>query len=86
MENLKLISVRIDPETLKKVDALHAKHYYWKRNTIINSLLGAVVDAMDDKTLYDMVRYSRYYHNKPSGSFYIPENLPLNKQLNERSE
>lgn len=86
MEKLKLISVRIDPETLKKVDALKAKHRYWKRNAIINGLLTAVVDAMDDGTLYDMVRYLRYYHPKPSGSFYIPENLPLNKQLNERSE
>lgn len=77
MENLKLISVRIDPETLKKVDALAEKHFYWKRNFIINSLLTAVVDAMDDKTLYDMIRYNRLWYHKPKGSFYIPENLPL---------
>ena len=77
MEKLKLISVRIDPETLKKVDAIKANHRYWKRNAIINGLLTAVVDAMDDKTLYDMLRYSRHYHNKPSGSFYLPEKLPL---------
>lgn len=69
MENLKLISVRIDPETLKKIDALIGKHYYWKRNTIINGILTAVVDAMDQNTLYDMVRYNRISGYIPSGSF-----------------
>lgn len=77
MENLKQISVRIDPETLQKLDEFCKKHYYWKRNTVINGLLVAIVDAMDDKTIYDMVRYSRRFHNKPSGSFYLPEKLPL---------
>lgn len=86
MENLKLISLRIDPKTLQKVEALRAKHYYWKRNAIINGLLTAVVDAMDDKSLYDMLRYVRDYHNKPKGSFYLPENLPLNQQLTRESE
>lgn len=77
MEKLKQISVRVDPVTLQKIDQFCKDHYYWKRNTVINSLLGAVVDAMDDKTLYDMVRYSRGFYEKPSGTFYIPENLPL---------
>lgn len=86
MENLKLISVRIDPETLAKIDNFRNRHAYWKRNTIINGLLSAVVDAMDDKAFYDMVRYSRQFHSKPKGSFYLPEKLPLNQAANERSE
>lgn len=69
MENLKLISVRIDPETLRKLDVFCKKHYYWKRNTIINGLLTAIVDAMDDGTLYDMIRYDRISGYNPSGSF-----------------
>lgn len=77
MENLKQISVRIDPVTLQKIEDFCKKHRYWKRNTVINSLLGAVVDAMDDGTLYDMVRYSRGFYEKPSGKFYIPEKLPI---------
>lgn len=77
MEKLKQISVRIDPVTLQKIDEFCKKHYYWKRNAVINSLLGAVVDAMDDKTLYDMCRYSRHCHEKPKGTFYLPEKLPL---------
>ncbi|MDT3388957.1 MAG: hypothetical protein LIR46_14550 [Bacteroidota bacterium] len=86
MEKLKLISLRIDPQTLQKVDAIRAKHYYWKRNAIINGLLTAVVDAMDDGTLYDMVRYSRLLHHKPKGSFYLPENLPINPAADSLSE
>lgn len=71
MENLKLISVRIDPETLKKIDDFTKHHYYWKRNTVINGLLTAVVDAMGDGTLYDMVRYFRHSGQIPSGTFQI---------------
>lgn len=86
MENLKQISVRIDPKTLEKIDTLQKVHWYWKRNTIINHLLTAVVDSMDSRALYDMLRYSRTYHPKPRGSFYLPEKLPIDKQLDERSE
>ena len=71
MENLKLISVRIDPETLRKIDDFCKRHYYWKRNTVINGLLTAVVDAMDNDTLYEMVRYNRISGFIPSGTFQI---------------
>lgn len=71
MENLKLISVRIDPETLRKLDEFCSHHYYWKRNTVINGILTAVVDAMDKGTLYDMVRYNRISGYNPSGTFSI---------------
>lgn len=76
MENLKLISVRIDPQTLRKIEELRKKHYYWKRNTIINGILTAVVDAMDDESLYNMVRYSRRYDPKPTATFSIPKSRP----------
>lgn len=69
MEKLKLISVRIDTETLKKLDDFCKLHYYWKRNTIINGILTSVVDAMDRQSLYDMVRYDRRLGHNPSGSF-----------------
>lgn len=69
MEKLKLISVRIDTETLKKIDAIGDGVRYWKRNTIINGILTAVVDAMDKKSLYNMMRYCRRYDGKPEGSF-----------------
>lgn len=56
-ENLKLISVRIDPDTLKKIDEYAAKHQYWKRNTIINNVLTAVFMNMPDPDIYDMIRW-----------------------------
>ena len=69
MENLKLISVRIDPETIDKIEKLRKTHYYWKRNTIINAVLTAVFDTFSDKEIYDMCRYFRHTDNKPEGSF-----------------
>ena len=38
-ENLQLISVRIDPDTVAKIEKFAARHSYWKRNTIINNVL-----------------------------------------------
>lgn len=73
MEKLKQISVRIDPVTLQKIEDFCKKHYYWTRNTVINGLLGAVVDGMDDDTIYEMVRYSRLFYDKPKGTFIIPK-------------
>lgn len=55
-ENLVLVSCRIDPETLKKIETLTEKHYYWKRNTVINGILTAVMDNFTDQQIYDMVR------------------------------
>lgn len=70
MENLKPLSMRIDPETLKLINALVLKYRYWKRNAVINGILTAVVDTFTPSDIYDMVRYSRRYDEKPSGSFH----------------
>ncbi len=59
-DNLKLVSCRIDPATLKRIDAFIGKHYYWKRNSVINAVLTNVFALMSDKDVYDLVRhYSR---------------------------
>lgn len=55
-ENKKLISARIDPETLKKIDAFRDKQIYWTRNHIIDKILYAVFEDFDEKDIYDMVR------------------------------
>lgn len=70
-ENLKLISVRIDPETLKKIDLLVDKHTYWKRNTIINAILTSVVDNFQDPDIYDMLRWNRIHRDEVSCKFGI---------------
>lgn len=59
MNNLKLVSVRVDPTTLQKIDALASSTRYWKRNTIINGILTAVLDCANSCDIYDLVRYHR---------------------------
>lgn len=82
MENLKLISCRIDPETMKLIDTFVSRHGYWKRNAVINGILTAVVDTFTPSDIYDMVRYSRLFDEKPSGSF---SHNGLKKSLKEKS-
>lgn len=69
MENKKLLSVRLDPTTLANIEKFASKHTYWKRNTVISAVLDAVFDNFDEKSVYDMVRYSRHFHENASGSF-----------------
>lgn len=73
MEKKKLISARVDPRTLEKVDAFIQKHYYWKRNTVISNVLDAVFNCCSDGDIYDMVRYSKNHHRNASGSFSLNE-------------
>lgn len=69
MENKKLISARLSPQTLAKIDAFVTNRRYWKRNTVISNVLDAVFDCFDEKAIYDMVRGSRYFHPDAHGSF-----------------
>lgn len=39
MDRTKLISVRIDTDALKEIDQFTKERVYWRRNTIINSVL-----------------------------------------------
>lgn len=55
-ENLQLISVRLDPDTLAKIEIFTARHAYWKRNTIINNVLTTIFKDFKDRQIYDMIR------------------------------
>lgn len=55
-KNLKLTSVRLDPDTLTKIDNFAAKHGYWTRNSIINNILTAVMSKFSERQVYDMCR------------------------------
>ena len=70
-ENLKPVSTRLDPETVEKIDMWLKRHKYWKRNTVINGILTAVVDNFDDRQIYDMVRYWRKGQNEVKAEFEI---------------
>lgn len=47
----KLISVRLDAETLAKIDQLSEKQSYRTRSLIINNVLKAVIDCSSSSTL-----------------------------------
>lgn len=57
---LKPVSTRLDPETIDRIDAFCDKRRYWKRNTIINSILWAVMHDFDEREIYDMVRRNHF--------------------------
>lgn len=69
MENKKLISARLNPQTLAKIDTFVTNRRYWKRNTVISNVLDAVFDCFDEKAIYDMVRFYRPHHPDATGSF-----------------
>lgn len=76
-ENLKLISARVDPATLAKIDQFLTRHGYWKRNTVITRILDAVMDNFTDSDIYDMLRYDRILRKKATGSFTLDKSSLL---------
>lgn len=56
-QNLKLVSTRIDPRTIEKIDQFCRNARYWKRNTVINGILTAVMDLASEKDIYNLIRY-----------------------------
>lgn len=62
MENLKQLSVKIDPETLEKIDAIASKRGYWKRNNIINSILTALLIEADEREILKLIKYWKHGH------------------------
>lgn len=55
MEKLKLISLRVEPETLRKIDEIAAQYDYYNRSSIINNLLGAVLKCSNENTLWRII-------------------------------
>lgn len=55
MENLKLVSVRLIPDVLKRLDKLAAMHEYSTRSLVINNLLNAVLTCSNQDTLWRMI-------------------------------
>lgn len=49
MDKTKIISVRIDNDTLEMVEKFVVKRRYWKRNAVINSVLTSLfMNASED--------------------------------------
>lgn len=55
MENLKLISLRVDPETLRKIDEQAKRLNYCTRSSIINNILSAVLKCGDTGSVWRII-------------------------------
>ena len=74
-ENLKLVSVRMDDDLIRKLDEVAQKHTYWKRSDIIRNVLIAVFAEMSAGDIYNMIRYAWYKKNVVDAKFEITDEL-----------
>ena len=74
-DNLKLISVRLDEDLIRKMDEVAQKHTYWKRSDIIRNILIAVFAEMSAGDIYNMIRYAWYKKNVVDAKFEITNEL-----------
>lgn len=74
-ENLKVISVRLDEDLLKKLDEAAQRHIYWSRSDIIRNILIAALNEMSGGDLYNMIRYYSYKKNVVDAKFEITNEL-----------
>lgn len=51
----KLISVRIETETLRAIDAFVDKHHYLNRNLVINNFLTNLFRNGDEDDIYNVI-------------------------------
>ena len=83
MEYTKLTSIRIEVDIFEKIEKLSDKHEYWKRSSVINNLLRAVLDNFDDRQVYDMLCRYRWSRNVVKTEFEITDELkPLKPREN----
>lgn len=71
--NLKLLSVRLNPETLEAIEKFTKQHTYWNRNAVINSLLSTLFMDFTDKQLYDMARRHFFTRNEVKAEYEITD-------------
>ncbi len=79
-KNLKLTSVRLDPDTLDKIDEFLKKHEYWTKNAVINNVLTAVMERFSDRDIYDMCRTCKFDKEPITAIYKINEVPKLNEQ------
>lgn len=56
-ENMKNYSIRLGDDEVKRLETLGRKHFYWKRSGIIRGIILAVLKALPDSQVYDLIRY-----------------------------
>ena len=74
-DNLKLISVRLDEDLIRKLDKEVQNRSYWKRSDIIRNILTAVFAEMSSGDIYNMIRYHYNKRNVVNAKFEITDEL-----------
>lgn len=74
-ENLKLISVRLDGDVIRKIDEEVRQRTYWSRSDIIRNILIAVLAEMSAGDIYNMIRYHYFKKNVVDAKFEITDEL-----------
>ena len=69
--NLKLLSVRLNPDTIEAIEKFTVDHSYWNRNSVINNLLTTIFKDFTDKQVYDMVRRHFFTKNEVKADYEI---------------
>lgn len=78
-KNLKLTSVRLDPDTLDKIDEFVKEHDYWTKNAVINSILTTVMERFSRRDIYDMCR-TWQFTKQPITAIYKINEVPKPKE------
>lgn len=63
MEKTKITSVRLNSDTLDRLDGLTLEHAYWNRSYLINQVLAVILQCSDDDTLFAILS-SRFAFEK----------------------
>lgn len=75
MEAKKLISVRIDQETLDLIDKFTRSRHYYTRSAVIANLLNAVMKCADNDTIWRMMSTSFPYEKGYTVQFKVDKNV-----------
>ena len=74
-QNLKLLSVRLEPKCIEAIDQFVQRHEYWTRNSVICRILDIVFKDFDQRDIYDMVRKNKF-SKEPTTAIYRINKLP----------
>lgn len=64
MANTTLISVRIDTDTLEKIEEFAEHRRYWKRSGIINSVLTSIFLNAQPEDIQELITWWRHSSTK----------------------
>lgn len=77
MYDTKLISARVDKDTLDKIEKFCATRNYWTRNYMINRILRAVMTDFDEIAIYNMVRRPMFRGSSVDAKYEIKQIDPI---------